>query len=170
MDNSWDNGGFPTLKGSWKYGEHLFTVSVVGVSFLVVCTVAVLWFSHNQANILQVERERAKPDWAAATLVVEAMQTEAGTKALYQANPRLSDRFRSENEFLEFVAKCRPNFDPLPKELPLPTEQNFGHRHGFGVGPTILSYKMSRGYWVTFHWSGPYNSPSRHLVDFECYQ
>lgn len=169
MDNSWDNGEPPLLKGSWKYGEHLFTISVVATCFLVVCTIAALWFSHNQATVIQVERERAKADWAAASLIVEAIQTEAGTKLLYQANPKLSRRFKSEMEFLEFVAKCRPSLDSLPKEVPLPTEENFGYRHGFGLGPTILSYKTPRGYWVIFHWSGPQNSPSRQLIDFEYY-
>jgi len=75
MNNSWDNSGSSRQKRSWKYGEALFTVFIVVFSLLVLGTVGVYWFSHNQANILEVERERAKPDWAAATLIVEGIRS-----------------------------------------------------------------------------------------------
>jgi hypothetical protein len=170
MDNSWDNSGQSRPSRKWKYGNSLFTASVVAVSILGVCSIGVLWFSRNQANILEVERERAKPDWAAAAVIVESLQSEGGSKALFQANPKLGRRFHNESDFLVFAAQYRSRLDPLPKEVPHPGEKNFGHSHGFGLGPTILSYKMPHGLWATFHWSAPFNNPSRQLTDLEFYQ
>ena len=170
MNNSWDNSGSSRQKGRWKYRETLFTVSIVLFCVLGAGAIGVLWFSHNQAGILEVERERAKPDWAAAALVVEGMRTEDGAKAIYQANPKLTTRFKNEKDFLDFAAQWRPHLDPLPKDVPRTEEKNFGHRHGYGMGPTILSYKMPSGCWVIFNWSGPYNSPSRQLTNLECNQ
>lgn len=168
MDPSWDNSGSSRPKKKWKYGEALFTAAIVACCVLGVGGIGVLWFSRNQAHLLDVERARAKPDWAAAALIIEAMRSEAGSKALYQANPKLGARFPRESDFLAFAARWRPHLDSLPEEVPRPTEKNFGHRHGFGMGPTILSYRMPRGCWVTFHWSGPYTTPSRQLTDLEC--
>ena len=170
MDNSWDNSGTSKPKRNWKYGNALVSASIIAFSLLAFCTVWILWFSRNQTKIAEIERNRAKPDWAAATLIVEAMMSDAGAKALYQANPKLSTRFKSESAFLLFTYQWRSQLEPLPKDVPRPDEKNFGHRHGFGLGPTILSYKMPRGCWITIHWSGPLENPSRQLTDIECYQ
>ncbi len=169
MDNSWDNSGQSAPRRGWKYGNALFSASVVAISILGVGTIGVLWFSRNQAHILKVERERAKPDWAAAALIIESLQSEVGSKALYQANPKLETRFHSESGFLAFAAQWRARLEPLPKEVPHSDGKNFGHRHGFGAGPTILSYKMPHGPWVTIQWSAPFNSPSRQLTDLDLY-
>lgn len=168
MDHSWENSGSSRPKGKRKYREALITVAIVALCLLGVGIPGVVWFSHNQARIDEGERARAKPDWAAAALIIEAMRTEEGSKVLYRDNPKLGSRFKSEREFLAFAAQWRPQLEPLPKEVPHSTENNFGHRHGFGMGPTLLSYRMPQGCWITFHWSGPSTNPSRQLTDLEC--
>lgn len=170
MDNSWDNSGRSGPRKKWKYGEPLFTVTLVAAAVLVAGTAGVLWFSRNQATILETERERAKPDWAAAASIIASLQSEGGSKAIYRANPALGARFRSETDFLSFVSQWRPSLDPFPEDVPHPEEKTFGHRHGFGMGPTILSYRTPRGVWVTLHWSAPFNRPSRQLTDLEFHQ
>jgi len=170
MDSSWDNSSAVHPKKKWKYRGAFFTASIVTISILVFCSVWVLWFSKNEVQILEVERERAKHDWAAAALIVEGLRSEEGARSLFQANPKLKAHFNSEIDFIGFAARWRPSLLPLPKEVPRSEEKNFGHRHGFGLGPTILSYKMPNGCWVTFQWNGPYDSPSRQLTNIECSQ
>lgn len=169
MDHSWDNSNAIGPKGKWKYRGALFTAAIVASCILGFVTIWALWFSKNEAKILEVERERAKPDWAAAALIVEGLRSEEGAKGIFRANPKLNGHFKSEIEFLAFAARWRPSLEPLPKEVPPMEEQNFGYRHGFGLGQTILSYKMPKGLWVTFQWNGPAGSPSRQLTNIECF-
>lgn len=168
MDNSWDNSAASTPKGPGKFRGALVTAAVIALSLVAFGAVWGLWFSNNQARLLDAERERARPDWASAALIVEGLRTEAGTRALFQANPKLGAHFRSEQEFLEVAARWRPSLEPLPRELPRAEDQVFGHRHGFGLGPTILSYRMPKGSWITLQWDGPYDAPARQLTQIEC--
>jgi len=170
MDNSWDNSNSFKPNRSWKYKGTLVTLSILAFCTLSLITIWILWSSRNEANIVEEARERAKPDWVAAAVIVEKMRTEIGSKALYQANPKLSVRFKSEKEFLDFVARWRPYLESLPKNVPRSGENIFGHRHGLGWGPTILSYKMPQGWWVIFQWNGPYDFPSRQLTNIECFR
>lgn len=170
MDDSWDSSGASKSKTKWNYGKHLFTGFVVAACVLGAGTIGVVWYSLHRTEIHEAQRERAKPDWASAATVVAAMRSEDGSMALYRANPSLGARFRTEKAFLEFAARWRPFLEPLPVDVPDSAEKNFGHRHGFGVGPTILSYRMSRGCWITLQWSGPHTVPSRKLTDIECSQ
>ena len=168
MDHSWENSDSSPPKGKRKFREALIAVAIVALCLLGVGIPGVVCFSRNQDRIDARERTRAQPDWAAAALIIEAMGTEEGSKALYRDNPKLGSRFKSEREFLAFAAHWRPQLEPLPKDVPGPAENNFGHRHGFGMGPTLLSYRMPKGCWITLQWSGPHTSPSRQLTDLEC--
>lgn len=153
MDNSWDNSKTKKSikpRGGRIYRGALSTAAILATCVLGFVAIWVLWFSENEAKILEVERERAKPDWIAAASIVEGLRSEEGAKGIFRENPRLSAHFKNEIDFLAFAARWRPSLEPLPKEMPRIAEKNFGYRHGFGLGQTILSYRMPKGHWVTF--------------------
>ena len=171
MDNSWDNSKSPKFHKSNNLNGILFKASIVGMFFVGFLFVIIFVGYHNRSRIIKSEEIRAQPDWAATKEIVASLKTDSGTKDLFQRYPKLAQRFKTEQEFLVYVARCRPYLDSLPQEVPPLNGKGFGFGGGlFGIGSTWISYRMNSGYWISLSWSGPYSRPPHQLIDFECNQ
>lgn len=171
MDSSWDNSKSTESHKSDNLGGILFKGSIVGMFVIAVFTIIIFVGHQNRPQIIESERMRARPDWAATKEIVEALKTEAGTKGLFQKYPKLAHRFKTEQAFLIYVAHWRPQLDSLPQEVPPFNGHGFGFGGGlFGMGSTLIRYRMPSGCWISLTWSGPYTRPPHQLTDFECFQ
>jgi hypothetical protein len=56
--------------------------------------------------------------WAEMDTAVRGLKTEAGTKALYRANPGLAECYPTEEDFLKAAEEWRPQLGEFPSRRP----------------------------------------------------
>jgi hypothetical protein len=71
--------------------------------------------------------------WAELYRDAEGLRSEAGSRALYRANPGLAQGYPTEEGFLEAAAGWRPRLGPVPEHRP-DLKTLFDHRTGADFG------------------------------------
>ena len=111
-DSSWDNGPGPTAnKGLSVWGKV-----AIGCGTAVLCFVlavgSLTWWGVNKAS------SAMDTGWAELHRAVECLRSEAGTRALYRANPGLAQEYPTEKAFLQAAARWRPSLGEVPAQRP----------------------------------------------------
>lgn len=113
-DSSWDNNGQPMQR---KKGMSIWAKVALG------CGVVFL-LGMGGCVVLGATCARAigktidGPEWGLLKEAVQQLQSDDGTKALYQANPDLWQAYPSEEAFLQQARTWRPKLEPLPPHMP----------------------------------------------------
>ncbi len=112
-DSGWDNGGMPLAKkkGVPVWGKVLVGCGVAMLLLLGSC-VGVAWWGMGKLS------EKADQAWAEMDQTIRSLKTELGTKALYQANPRLADTYPNEEDFLKAAEDWRGKLGEFPTRRP----------------------------------------------------
>jgi len=135
-DASWDNGGGPPAKKGMGTGMKVLAgcgVAVLGLG--LTCVVGGVLLKKKiekdpqafEEGVLGWAKGKMQKDWDRLRAVVEQLGTDAGARALYQANGRLHEDYATEDAFLAAVRGWRPKLGPLPAEVPLKSHHR---RHG----------------------------------------
>ncbi len=113
-DSSWDNGGQPAQR---KQGMSIWAKVALGcgVIFLLGMGGCVVLGATCARAIGKTMDGR---EWGQLKEAVQQLQSDEGAKALYQANPELSQAYPTEDDFLEKARIWRPKLEPLPAEMP----------------------------------------------------
>jgi hypothetical protein len=122
---------------------------------------------NNQTKVQDWARDKARPDWVEARSIATKIQTNEGAIAVYRANPKLANKFNTEDSFLETVTKWRPQLASLPVDVPTFESKRFGHAIGVGTASATISFKLESGEWVYFAWNASSGNRSRQLIDLE---
>ena len=171
MDNSWDNSRSLRPRKINKFSANPFKIFIVGMFIVTFLGLIIFVGYQSRSQIIESERRRAQPDWAATKEILEALKTDSGTKRLFRRYPKLAQRFKTEQEFLSYAAHWRPYLDSLPPEVPPLNGPGFGFGGGLlGLGSTRIRYRMPSGCWIALTWTGPYSRPPHQLADLECFQ
>ena len=126
VDSSWDNDGMPTRRAASVWGKVALGCGAAVLIFVVTVTAAIGWGVRKAGSLMD-------QGWAELHRDVESLGTEAGTRALYAANPALAKTYPTEAAFLEAAARWRPRLAPLPAVRP-DLKTLFDHRNGADFG------------------------------------
>jgi hypothetical protein len=167
MDNSWDNSNtYPRA----AEGSGLSRTSIgiaVAMVVILICFGGAFWSVKHRARIEVWENQHAEADWSDARKVVDDLFTDEGAKAIYRNNPKLADRFQSDLNFLNTVAKWRTSLTRLPAAVPTAESKRLVHRVGIGDSVAYIKYEMDNGHRLVMLWDAPSMKPQRHLTDIE---
>lgn len=134
-DSAWDNSGVVPPKK--KLGTGMKVLFGCGIAFLiaiVTCTVGGVMLENMIKKDPKAFENRVEnwakgflqKDWDRLRVLVDQLQTDEGTKAVYRSNPDLRQDHPSEEEFLKVVQGWRPRLTLLPAEVPI---DGAGHGH-----------------------------------------
>lgn len=172
-DSSWDNSGLPAR----PKGMPLWLKVILGCGVLMMllfggCVGGCYYLGHLaksdpkgfEKSIQGFAGKFIKDDWDEARRVVDQLQTDDGTKALYKANPGLAETYPTEAAFLEAAKGWRPHLAPLPADLPDLDKQDLSYQNNMG-GRTVLSYRNADGGHLRLAWTGSKKHGDRTLVE-----
>ncbi len=112
-------------------------------------------------------QKKIEGDWNFLRRAIEQINTDEGAKALYAANPKLSQQYPSEAQFLEAVKGWRPELQPVPEAMPDLDSHDLQYTQGLGGG--WLSYRFPNGKHVRLAWDSKKSTgdPNSHqLIEF----
>lgn len=120
-DGSWDNSGAPPQ----KKGMALWAKITLGcgVAFLLAiagCTLVVTYGCRGMMN----------QAWADMRREATTLSTEEGAKRIYRENPRLAERYPTEEAFLKASAEWRASLADLPEQAPSMSDMFKGKQGG----------------------------------------
>lgn len=149
-DSSWDNGGQPTQR---KQGMSIWAKLAMGcgVVFLLglgTCVALGATCAHKMNQAMD------GPEWGQLRNAVEQLQTDAGAKTLYDANPDLSKAYPSENAFIQAAQGWRPRLEALPLQKPslMSGDLSYGVNVSPGHRQVQLDYTNSKKVVIRSRW------------------
>ena len=149
-DSSWDNNGQPMQR---KQGMSIWAKVALGcgVVFLLGMGGCVVLGATCARAIGKTMDGR---EWGQLKEAIQQLQSDEGTKALYQANPDLWQAYPSEEAFLEQARTWRPKLEPLPQEMPsiLTGKISYNVQVNGGFRKVELGYTNTRGAAIASRW------------------
>ncbi len=149
-DSSWDNGGQPMQR---KQGMSIWAKVALGCGVLFLlglggCVV----LGATCAKV--VGKTMDGREWVQLKEAVRQLQSDEGAKALYQANPELSQAYLSEENFLQQARLWRPKLEPLPAEMPsiFTGKISYNVSVNGGFRKVELGYTNNRGAAIASRW------------------
>jgi len=143
VDNPWDNSGLPPEKKGM--GTGMKVLLGCGITLLIVmgaCVGGGLILGRMikkdpkgfEARMEAFGKGLVQKDWDHFRNLVDQLQTDEGTLAVYRANPGLQQEHSTEAQFLEAARGWRPKLKPLPSEIP-EGRRHRRHRQEPSAGP-----------------------------------
>jgi len=122
-NSSWDTYEEPARRKMPLWGKLL--IGCGGLIALLLCagTCFAYWAAHSGKGTIKhfiaekVDSFIEKP-WGMLVDVVDAIQTDEGSRALYRDNPLLAADYTTEDEFLKNAAKWREKLVGFPRTIP----------------------------------------------------
>ena len=153
VDSSWDNGGTapPAQSGMPVWAKVLLGCGVAAVLALATCVGGGAYFFSRVSHAMKGR------EWTQLRTVSDALQTDEGTRLLYQQNPGLAADYATESDFLKAIQAWRPRLEPLPMEMPgLMTGRIAYNVRKVGGRPkqVELGYRNGKGVWLKVRWEG----------------
>src|SRR5512135_2234296 len=112
-DASWDNSGLPKKEtGMPGWVKVLLGCGVAMLLAMGACVGFAAWGCRAMTHSMETA------EWGQLRQAVAQLQTDDGTRALYQANPGLAARYPDEAAFLKAAQQWRPRLEPLPERVP----------------------------------------------------
>ena len=157
-DGNW-NTEAPAAKKGWPLWAKISLGCCSGCVLVfilatVTCVSGAHWISkHGVPEALDRAVGSAFLDkaWADMDRAVKALRTEAGTKAMYHANPGLSENFASEEDFLKAAEEWRTRLGDFPDRRPALGTLIRGNKgsHHFNINTqndrTRIEYQIPNG-------------------------
>lgn len=158
-DGNWDNAGAPTpSKGMPLWGKITLGCcggcALVFVLLLVTCVGGVRWVAkHGVPEAFDKAVGSAFLDrvWGEMDQAVRGLETEAGSRALYQSNPGLAENYPTEDDFLKAAEEWRPLLGEFPSKRPSLAALTQGRKGGghFSINTqnssTRVEYQIPKG-------------------------
>lgn len=163
-DASWDNQGMgaPPKSGLPTWAKVLLGCGIVAVLLVGACVGGVTWLSQKAKKDPEAFERGAKdfatsmirPDYEHGAAVVRQLQTEAGCRALWLANPGLHVGFGDETAFLKAVEGWRPHLQELPPLTAEALDKNHFDLTKEPFSGVRFGYKMADGSRLRMGWDG----------------
>lgn len=158
-DGSWDNGGVgvPTKAGLPTWGKVLLGCGITALVVMVTCAGGLAYMANRvskdpkafESKVKGWVLEQARPEWEDFRAVVAQLQSDAGSRALYAAQPALGQTWPTEQAFLQAAARWRKDLAPTPDLSPDLLEGD-GLQLNKGMGGKVtLGWRPQKGRSVT---------------------
>jgi hypothetical protein len=179
-ESNWDqdNRIDPTAKpGMPVWAKFLLGCGIIAVLVLTTCIGGVAYLGHRikkdpegfkknfEDKALGFARDMVRQPWEALRNVVDQLQTEEGSAALYAANPGLKERYPTSQSFVEAARDWRSKLEPLPPELPDLREGSLSINKNFGKTQRI-EYRTKKGIRIRSEWQMESGAVGQ-LMDFQ---
>ncbi len=149
-DSSWDNGGQPVER---KKGMSIWAKVALGCGVVLLLGLGgcvVLGATCARA----IGKSMDGREWGQLKAAVQQLQTDDGAKALYHANPDLSQAYPTEENFLQQARNWRPKLEPLPAQMPSVFTGKISYNVSVNAGfrKVELGYTNTRGAVIASRW------------------
>ena len=174
VDSSWNNDGSsrPAKSGMSTWLKIGLGCGIAALIVLCTCAGATIYLRQRikrdpQAFKQQIKgfvRAKIQDDWTFLRRAIEQIRTDEGAKAFYAANPKLSEQYPSEAQFLEAAKGWRPEIQSVPEAMPDLNSDDLQYTQNNRGG--WLSYRFPNGKHVRLAWDSPKSTgnPNSHLL------